>query len=296
MEKVTVMINEKTVNLIPEKIPKGKLSWRPATQDPWPDEIKVYRFNAGFNAEAVMTIEVTFRLPAGYDNRVADLGMSPTEAAHALNWGKGSEHVSWYVYNLESANTFKGGLGNLELEILVPENSGLDVNVPFTKKETARGVVKYSGAFSGIPAPYIEAKVKHTVSYNMIGGTFAIGLVTNYIDYAQFTLQALFDFFFYNHQFSAGIEGNPSGSSFRIPVIYTFIPGGKMNSYTVFGVDVRFSFGALFDILPSSNTGFRAAAGIRAALTVLEISYDFYPFDNVKRYAGRMSFLYKLSI
>jgi hypothetical protein len=298
MDKVTVMINGIVVPLVYEKLTRDKIPWKPESRavENWRDELGAYRFRATFGAEAETVIIVAFRLPAGYDNTRSDTGIFPAQAAHLLNWGKSGDHVAWYIYNLESANTFKGGIGKLKVEILTPEGAELDTNVALVKEAAESGFFRFTGSFQGIPAPSIEAKVITRTIYNIFGGTFALGLSTNYGDYTEFMAQALFDVFFYNHQFSAGVEGNPFGSGFKIPVLYTFFLGGRQSPSLLSYGDIRFTAGALFNLLPTTAVGFRVAAGLRFLVSVIEISYDFYPFDTIHGYSWRMTFLYKFSI
>lgn len=297
MDRVTVQVNGSAVETAQERIASEQLPWKPAFPERLPEDgLPAFRFRVVFAAQAETVIDVTFRLPAGYDNQGRDQGYYAGEAAHALNWSVGSDSTAWYAYNLESATTFQGGIQKLDVEIIAPQDDTLVVNIPLVENKPSEGVKRYTGSFEGIPAPYIEARVKHEAQYSMIGFQVGGGLVTNYIDYTEFMAQALFDFYFYNHQISVGVEGNPFGTGFKIPVLYTFIFADKVSSYFAFWGDLRVTAGALFDLSPVSAVGFRISAGLRLTLTIFEVAYDFYPFDAVRGYVGRMTFLYKISL
>jgi len=261
----------------------------------WGDMLDACRFKARFEAGAVTRIEVTFILPAGYDNTLAETGIYPPEAGHLLNWSKRGSRAAWYVYNLSAASTFTGGIANLEISIRAPEDQILKTNIDVKKTGVENGVAVYSGSFAGIPVPEIEARVVSLQEYNAFGATFGLGLHTNYGDDTGFIAQALADVFLHSHQLSAGVEGNPFGGSLKIPVLYAYYPGGKGSAYGMYFGDIRFSAGGLFDLLPDAAAGFRLAAGIRLLASIFEITYDFYPFDDAG-YVWRMAFLYKMSI
>jgi hypothetical protein len=297
MYGVNVFVNSAEIEVKQENIPFKQLPWKPVYPDVWrTDKIPAYRFRVSFPQNAATIVEVVFRLPAGYDNRDRDMGLYPGEAAHALNWSKEPDSTIWFLYNLESAGTFTGGIQHLDVEIVIPEDDSLNVNIPLVENEALGGFKSFTASFRSIPAPYIEAKVKHEAVYSMFGGSVGGGLVTNYADYTEFMAQAMLDFYFYNHQLSAGVEGNPFGTGIKFPVIYTFILGDKVPPSFGFLGDLRLSGGALFELSPESAVGFRISAGMRFTLLILEITYDFYPFDTEKGYIGRMTFLYKMSL
>jgi hypothetical protein len=296
-DKVRVFVNSTEIEVKAENIPLKKLPWKPAVMEGASgQEMPAYGFKITFTPNEETIVEVVFLLPSGYDNRDPDIGFYPGEAAHALNWSAAADSLAWYIYNLESASTFPGGLRQLDVEILIPGEDTLSVNMALAEKKTAEGFKSYTGSFQGMPVPYIEAKVRHQAVYNMIGASFGGGLVTDYDEYTEFMAQAMFDFYFYNHQISAGVEGNPLGTGLKFPIMYTYIFGGKMNSYIAFWGDLRLAAGVLFDLSPVSAVGFRFSAGLRLTLMILEIAYDFYLFDTERGYLGRMTFLYKVSI
>ncbi|MBN1798865.1 MAG: hypothetical protein JW822_09820 [Spirochaetales bacterium] len=297
MYNVSVSVNSQEIEIQQENIPFKKLPWKPVFPESWGrEEIPAYRFHVSFPGNTETVVEVMFRLPAGYDNRAEDMGLHMGEAAHALNWAVESDSTVWYLYNLDAAGTFSGGIRRLDVEIIIPENDDVEVNIPLVQGKTANGVKSFTGSFAGMPAPYIEAKRKHEAVYSMFGGSAGGGLVTNYVDYTEFMAQAMVDFYFYNHQLSAGVEGNPFGTGIKFPVIYTFILGDKVHPYFAFFGDLRLSAGALFELSPESAVGFRISGGMRFTMMILEIAYDFYPFDTDKGYIGRMTFLYKISL
>jgi len=264
--------------------------------DFWGNELKACRFHVIFAPQAVTVIEVSFILPGGYDNTKKEMDVYSTVASHSLNWFKAGNSNSWYLYNLSAANTFTGGIADLDLVIWAPGDSRLDINVAVKKTGEDKGTATYAGSFKGIPAPQIEAKVVHVEQYNFLGATFGLGLHTNYGDDTQFIAQALLDVYLFEHQLSAGVEVNPFGTSLKLPVLYSYFPLGKVNRYVAMFADIRFSAGVLFDLEPAALTGFRVASGLRMLLSVFEISYDFYPFDADSGYVWRMSFLYKMSL
>jgi hypothetical protein len=285
----------------PWKINENAFSW-------WGKNIafSAVKFDAFFRPRAITEIQITFRLPAGYDNTKADIGIDPGTAAHSLNWSKPSSGVSWYAYSLESASTFRGEIDSFQLEVLTMPEDELQINVELNTATTGQvpggveggGIVSHSGSFDAFPVPTIEAWVTAKASYNMVGGSFALGLVTDYGMYTEFMTQVLLDFYIGNHQISCGLEGNPLGApiSCKIPILYTFIFGEKMHPSAGWIGDSRLSGGLLWDILPETVVGIRFGVGMRFTNMILEITYDMYPFDTNRGYVGRMTFLYKISI
>jgi hypothetical protein len=296
MYKVSVFVNSVEIEVKEERIPFKQLPWKPVYPDVWrTDEIPAYRFRVSFPQNTETIVEVVFRLPAGYDNRSQE-GLYPGAAAHALNWSKEPDSTIWFLYNLESARTFTGGIQKLDVEVIIPQDDSVNVNIRLAENDALGGFKRYTGTFAGIPAPYIEAKVKHEAVYSIIGGSVGGGLVTDYAEYTEFMAQAMFDVYFLNHQLSAGVEGNPFGTGIKFPVIYTYILGDKIPPMLSFLGDLRVSAGALFELSPESAVGFRISGGMRLTLMILEVAYDFYPFDTDRGYMGRMTFLYKISL
>jgi hypothetical protein len=302
LKDAVVTIDGLTVPLTKRLLKREQVPWNTGDGDYrwWVPglEIEAYLFRAEFAAARSTVIEVSFRLPAGYDNTLANTGIDPATAAHALNWSKEGEHVAWYVYALETAATFKGGIGVFHTEIVAPAGTELVCNLATGVKKTENGLDTYTAEFQGFPVPAIEARVISRASYNILGGTVAFGFTSDFGSYTSFLSQALIDVFFLNHQFSTGLEGNPFGplAGMKIPVLYTFIFGNKTSRYMAYFADLRLSGGLLFDLLPTAAFGFRLAAGLRFTLFLLELSYDFYPFDTTRGYVGRITLLGKMSI
>jgi len=296
MEEVTVTANGTPLAPVPVTLRPGELPWEPDedTADLWPEEVRAYRFRVVFAGGAVTEILVRFRLPAGYDNRDSRNGLSPAAAGHPTNWTGNSGQTLWYRYYLASARSFKGGIGTLSVSVLAPRNAELTANIVLERGEEIEGGVVYRGGFQGIPASFVEAKVRYPVNVNLFGATIGAGLVTDYDGYLEFMAQVLLDVYFSNHQFSAGIELNPFGRGLKLPLLYTYIPG-EPSAYVNFIGDLRFTAGVLFDLSPEALTGFRVAVGFRMTIMILEITYDFYPFDPDAGYLGRMTFLYKIA-
>jgi hypothetical protein len=307
MKEVTVTVDGASAALEAVTLERDRVPWAMGGEGYrwWPKgaALDAYRFRAEFGAGRTTVVEVVFRLPAGYDNTLADLGISPAAAAHALNWTKQGDHVAWYLYSLEPAATFKGGLGRLELEILVPAGTELRTNVAVSQDEERSGegddgAICYRGSFSQFPVPTIEAKVIRRGAYNFIGVTAAFGLTSDFASYTSFLSQLLLDVFFLNHQFSTGVEGNPFGTlvSLKIPVLYTFVFGERTSSYLPLFGDIRATAGVLIDLIPVPAAGFRLGVGARATAFLVEIAYDFYPFDPAVGYRHRVSLMLKLSL
>ncbi|MBN1798908.1 MAG: hypothetical protein JW822_10040 [Spirochaetales bacterium] len=297
IDKVNIFVNSKEIVFKQEKILLQELPCKSALLGVVQDfEMPVYRFHVLFPADSVTIIEIVFGLPAGYYNDTRFSNFYPVEAAHMLNWFIRDALLALYIYNLESTKTFTDGIRQLDVEILIPENSSLDVNIPLTEEKTENGITKFTGSFKGIPAPYIEATVERDGVCNMIGASLGMGMETNLTDYSDVMLQAMIDLYLYNHQISAGVEGEVLNPNLRIPIIYSFIPGEKTPPHIVLIHDIRFSAGALFDLYPEYDFGFRISASYRLTLVILEIAYDFYPFNTEQGYIHRMRFFFKVSI
>jgi hypothetical protein len=302
MQEVIVTLNGKALATTGAALKRDQVPWPMKDEDYgwWSKDrtVEALRFTADFAAGTVTEFEVTFRLPAGYDNTLVNVGIEPAAAGHALNWSKDADHAAWYLYSLESAATFPGGMGVFKLEILAPAGAELNANLTLVDRKTEGDLVRYSGSFQGFPVPSLEAKVITRGFYNSFGGEFAIGLATDYEAYTEFMTQVLGNVYFGNHQFSAGLEANPFGSAanLRLPLLYTFVFGRKTHPYGAFFGDVRATAGALIEVLPDTAVGIRIGLGLRFTLMIFEIDYDFYPFDPERGFAGRMTFLYKMSI
>ncbi|MBN1524889.1 MAG: hypothetical protein JW904_10420 [Spirochaetales bacterium] len=297
MDRVTVTVNGKPAAAQKETVSPDQLDFQVSSYPGSPkSDVDVYSFYAAFSPDAVTQIDIEFFLPAGYDNTGENAMIDSAVAAHFLNWFKEGGSVKWYQYNLSAATTFAGGIALLEITVKIPDDMILDINIPLQQTGWENEEIVYSGVFSGIPVPTINAFVTKKVEYNFIGATFGIGLHTNFGPDTQFLTQALLDIYFMGHQLSAGIEANPFGNCFKIPVLYTWFPGGRMPASFMSFADIRFSGGILLDRLPESITGIRIAAGMRITIMVIELSYDFYPFDADAGYIWRMMFLYKVSI
>jgi len=302
MDDVYVTVDGRRADFDRVMLSRDRLPWPVRENDYawWPKdgEMDAARFRAEFSAGETTVIEVSFRLPAGYDNALAGTGISPAAVAHALNWSKPGDRVAWYVYALETSRTFKGGFGTLHLEITVPAGTELICNAAIGEKKSGRGFDTYTMESKGLPVPAIDAKVITRGVYNFLGGTVGCGLATDFNASTSFLGQALIDVFFLNHQFSTGIEGNPFGTigGLKIPLIYTFVFGTTRSLYSAFFADVRLSAGVLIDLLPETAVGFRVSAGMRLMMFLMEISYDFHPFDAARGYTGRLTFLGKISL
>jgi hypothetical protein len=134
---------------------------------------------------------------------------------------------------------------------------------------------------------------------NLLGGTFAIGFVTDYGAYTEFKVQALADVYFYHHQISLGMEGNPFGAEIRLqlPLLYTFFFGEEDDIINVvLGGGVSLTAGALFEVAPVLRTGFRISLAMCLGVRY-EMAFDFYPFETVNGFDWQMTFLFlKVSI
>lgn len=290
--EVKIVVNNNTATVSYETIDIEDIEWASARLS-WMElkELAVARFNTNFLPQQQTIIEIEFVLPPGYDNTKRKEIVKSAPLAHILNWNKKLPHQNWYLYYLAATNTFRGGIKQLEVEVIVDEKAYLITNLKLEKKDLQNGLVYFGKTFHGLPASYFEANVLIAEDYNFLGGSFALGLTSDFSSYTKFVLQSSLDIFFSLHQFSLGIEGNPFDQLLNFILNYSLILG--FDPYYILG-DIRTGIGLVFAKLPEEQLGLRLTVGLRITAIIFETNYNVYPLSHDLRTSW--TFLLKVSI